>query len=104
MQDRIIQKNNYTTRSRNIIKKVATQINKAVKVSRYLHGTIWENKPMATKNKMKIYKPVMKPILTYATETRTDTEGTKPEINNSEMKMGKGTNIEIKQYENNTKH
>lgn len=52
------------TSCRNIIEEIATQANKTAKVSGYLYGTIWRNKHMTMKSKMKIYKTVAKLIVT----------------------------------------
>ncbi|CAG9833057.1 unnamed protein product, partial [Diabrotica balteata] len=38
-------------------------------------------------SKMKVYKTTVRPILTYAAKTRTDTRKTKQQINNIEMKV-----------------
>ena len=61
--------------SRNTYDKVKTQVNKAA--SGCLHDSIWENKHMSITSKAKIYRTAVRPILTYAGETRADTNRTK---------------------------
>jgi hypothetical protein len=39
--------------------------------------TIWQNKYLRQETKMRIYKSVIQPVLTYATKTHTDTSKTK---------------------------
>lgn len=52
------------TSSRNLIQEVTTLANKAAKMSGCRYGTIWKNKHMTMDSKMKIYKRVMRLILT----------------------------------------
>ena len=66
-------------------REVIHQANKAVKVSACLNDTIWYNKFLRQDSKVKIYKAIIRPILTYASETRPDTTKTKQTIETAEM-------------------
>ena len=48
--------------------------------------TIWSNKYLRTEAKVRIYKSVVRPTLTYAAETRTDTAKTRQLLEVTEMK------------------
>ncbi|GJQ83541.1 hypothetical protein Trydic_g10893 [Trypoxylus dichotomus] len=56
------------TNSKNLQQEVRAQINKASRTSGYLRSLI-----LSTESKARIYKTVVRPILTYAAETRADT-------------------------------
>ncbi|XP_011878666.1 PREDICTED: uncharacterized protein LOC105567969 [Vollenhovia emeryi] len=53
------------------------QINKAARIPGCLRETIWRNKCMRKEAKVGIYKTCVRPIMTYAAETRAETEKTK---------------------------
>ncbi|CAG9833287.1 unnamed protein product [Diabrotica balteata] len=75
------------TSDRDIRTETTRQASKAARVSGCLRETIWRNKYLITESKMKVYKTTVRPILTYAAETRTDIRKTKQQINNIEMKV-----------------
>ena len=72
--------------SRNTYDEVKTQVNKAARVSGCLHHTIWKNKHMSITSKARIYRTAVRPILTYAAETRADTNRTKRALRTTEMR------------------
>ena len=59
--------------SRNTYDEVKTQVKKAARVSGCLHHTVWKNKHMSIISKTRIYRTAVRLILTYAAETRADT-------------------------------
>lgn len=65
------------TRQRNMWQEVKEQIIKSSRISGKLHDTIWRNKNMGIKAKMKIYKTCGRVITTYPAERRADTSITK---------------------------
>ena len=73
--------------SRNTYDEVKTQVNKAARVSGCLHHTIWKNKHMSITSKARIYRTAVRPILTYAAETRADTNRTKRALRTTEMRV-----------------
>lgn len=75
------------TSNRNLKEEVTRQANKAIRVSGCLREVIWRNKFMTTESKMRVYKTAVRPILTYAVETRADTKRTKQKMNTVEMKV-----------------
>lgn len=76
-----------TSSDRDLIGEVRVQANKATGIAGYLRDTIWRNRHMSIKSKVRIYKTCIRSILTYATETRTDTAKTKRILRTAEMKM-----------------
>ena len=52
---------------------------------RCLNETIWSNKYLRNEAKVRIYKSIVHPILTYAAETRTDTAKTRQLLEVTEM-------------------
>lgn len=67
--------------------EVRQQTNKALKVAGCLNDTIWKNKYLHTETKARIYKSVIRPIMTYTAETRPDTAKTKRILEVGEMKI-----------------
>ena len=63
-----------------------TKAIKASIISVCLNGTIWSNKYLRNEAKVRIYKSVVRPILTNAAETRTDTAKTMQILEVTEMK------------------
>jgi len=59
---------------------------KAVRISGYLYNIIWSNKYMSTECKARIYKTNVRPVLTYASETRAETACTQQLLRTTEMK------------------
>ena len=55
-------------------------------VLRKINETIWSNKYVRNEAKVRSYKSVVRPILTYAAETRTDTARTMQILEVTEMK------------------
>lgn len=66
--------------------EVSQQAQKATRVSGCLNQVIWKNKYLNIETKARIYKSVVRPVLTYAAEARADTSRTKGLLNVSEMK------------------
>ena len=56
--------------------EVKLQTIKASRISGCLNSTIWSKKFLRTEAKVRIYKTMVRPILTYAAETRADTSKT----------------------------
>lgn len=67
--------------------EVRQQTNKALRVAGCLNDTIWKNKYLNSGTKARIYKSVIRPIMTYTAETRPDTEKTKRILEVGEMKI-----------------
>lgn len=63
------------------------QINKSVRIVGALRLTIWNNNCISTQSKLRIYKACVRPVLTYAAETRADTTQTKKMYRINEMKV-----------------
>ncbi|XP_045466625.1 uncharacterized protein LOC123675320 [Harmonia axyridis] len=68
-------------------KEVGEQVAKAAKIAGCLSRTIWCNKNMKTEVKSRIYKAVIRPILTYTAETRPETAKTKRLMETTEMRV-----------------
>jgi len=58
---------------------------KAVRISGCLYNTIWRDKYMSTDCKVRIYKTNVRPVLTYASETRAETAYTQQFLRTIEM-------------------
>ena len=56
--------------------EVKHQAAKPLRISGCLNDTIWNNKHLRKEVKVRIYKSVVRPILTYAAETRPETAKT----------------------------
>lgn len=74
------------TSHKDLIAEVNQQIVKASRISGSLNDTIWNNKYLQLETKTRIYKTVVRPILTYGAETRAETTRSKQLINTVEMK------------------
>lgn len=59
---------------------------KAMKISGALSTIIWRNKYLSNKTKVRIYKACVRPVLTYAVETRAETAKTKQIFRTTEMR------------------
>ena len=68
---------------------VKTQSIKALRISGCLNNAIWSNKFLRTEAKVRIYKTMIRPILTYAAETRPDTSKTR------QMLVGNGCDEDL---------
>ncbi|CAG9841110.1 unnamed protein product [Diabrotica balteata] len=62
------------------------QVNRANRDTGCLNKRIWRNKNIGKETKGRIYKTVIRPIMTYAAETRPDTERTKRMLETAKMK------------------
>ncbi|KAL6421250.1 hypothetical protein ACFW04_013665 [Cataglyphis niger] len=60
---------------------------KQSRIADYFSDIVWRNKYMSTKNKIRIYKTCIRPILTYAAETRVETSRTKKMMRTTEMRI-----------------
>ena len=74
------------TSSKDLTTEVKHQANKASRISGCLNETIWSNKYLRNEAKVRIYKSIVRPVLTYAAETRTDTAKTVQMSEVTEMK------------------
>lgn len=70
----------------NTLNEVQEQITKANRISGCLNGTIWYNQFLQKETKVRIYKSVVRPIMTYTAETRPETAKTKKLLEVTEMK------------------
>lgn len=62
----------------NTYKEIRKQTMKGTPISEYLRGDItWKNKYLSFESKIKIYKTIVRPFLTYAPETRAESSKTK---------------------------
>ena len=59
---------------------------KAARIFGSLYNLIWSNKYMSTECKVRIYKTNVRPVLTYASETRAETACIKQLLRTTEMK------------------
>jgi hypothetical protein len=58
---------------RDLKQEVRIQTTKATRISDCLINLIWRNKQMSTECKARIYKTKVRPVLTFASETRAET-------------------------------
>ncbi|KAI4486876.1 hypothetical protein M0802_012256 [Mischocyttarus mexicanus] len=75
------------TSNRDLYRETANQVKKAAVVSGALKNIIWRNKYLRKETKTRIYKTCVRPVLTYAIETRTDTKRTKLALRTTEMNI-----------------
>ncbi|XP_019755408.1 uncharacterized protein LOC109534252 [Dendroctonus ponderosae] len=75
------------TSSQNRDNEVRVQANNASRVASALRDVVWNYKHMGKQAKTKIYKTCVRPVLTYATETRAHTSRTKNIPRTTEMKI-----------------
>ena len=68
------------------VKDLRSQINKASALSGCLRDIVWSNPYMRKDSKIRIYKTCIRPIMTYGTEVREDTNKTKHMLRVVEMK------------------
>ena len=66
--------------------EVKHQAAQALRSSACLNDTIWNNKHLRKEAKVRIYKSVVRPILTYAAETRPETAKTTQILEAAEMR------------------
>jgi len=74
------------TSSKDLTTEVRHQAIKASRISGCLNETVWSNKYLRTEAKVRIYKSIVRPALTYAAETRTDTAKTRQLLEVTEVK------------------
>lgn len=74
------------TSTRNLKQEAQNQTIMAARVSGFLRDVIWRNKHMSIESKTRIYKTCVRPIMTYAIETRAETAATKQLLRATEMK------------------
>ncbi|XP_057663104.1 uncharacterized protein LOC130898078 [Diorhabda carinulata] len=67
--------------------EVRNQAAKAARTSTYLNDTIFRNKYIVIESKSRIYKTVIRPILTYTAETKPDTSNTKRILETTQNKI-----------------
>lgn len=67
--------------------EVREQTMKAARMAECLNDTIWKNKYIGTEVKSRIYKSVIRPLMTYTAETRPETAQTKRLLETSEMRI-----------------
>ncbi|XP_056637705.1 uncharacterized protein LOC130445842 [Diorhabda sublineata] len=68
------------------VKDLRSQINKASALSGCLRDIVWSNPYMRIDSKIRIYKTCIRPIMTYGTDVREDTNKTKQMLRVAEMK------------------
>jgi hypothetical protein len=71
---------------RDLKQEVRIQVMKAARISGCLYKLIWNNKYMTMDCKIRIYKTNVRPVLTYASETRAETVYTQQLLRTTEMK------------------
>ena len=76
-----------TSGYRDVEAEVRNQAARAMRTAAHLNNTIWWNKHIRTEAKARIYKTAIRPILTYAAETRPETSKIKRILETSEMKI-----------------
>lgn len=74
------------TSNRNLKSEVKEHTVKASLISGFLRDVIWRNKYMSINSKVRIYKTCVRPILSYAVETRAETTTTKRLLRTTEMR------------------
>ncbi|GJQ75817.1 hypothetical protein Trydic_g17886 [Trypoxylus dichotomus] len=88
-------KENELTSSKNLQQEVGVQINEASRSSGYLKNPLWRNKYMSAEGKGGMCKTALRPIPTYAADTRADKTKAKNMMRAAKMKTLrtiKGTN------------
>jgi hypothetical protein len=71
---------------RDLMQEVRIQATKAARISGCLYNLTWFNKYMSKESKTRIYKTIVRPVLTYASETRAETTYTQQLLRTTEMK------------------
>lgn len=74
------------TYNNDIEEEVREQTMKANRIAGCLNDTIWRNKHIRTETKSRIYKSVVRPVMTYTAETRPQTSRTQRYLETSEMR------------------
>ncbi|XP_056636720.1 uncharacterized protein LOC130445200 [Diorhabda sublineata] len=84
------------------VKDLRSQFNKEVALSGCLRDIVWSNPYMRKVSKIRIFKTSIRPIMTYGTEVREDTNKMKQMLKVAEMKtlriiVGKTRNTDVKE-------
>lgn len=79
--------------------EVLQQSKKAARMAGCLRDLVWNNKYMKREGKVRIYKTCIRPILTYAAETRADTAKTKSIARTTEMRILRNTPATLSETE-----
>ncbi|XP_044760217.1 uncharacterized protein LOC123317675 [Coccinella septempunctata] len=74
------------TSNRNLKNEVKAQTTRATLMSGYLRDFFWRNKYVSTRSKVRIYKTCVRPVMTYAIETRAENTATKRLLRTTEMR------------------
>lgn len=77
----------HITSNRNLKEEMQKQTIKAAMMSGYLRDIIWRTKYMSLESKVRVYKTCVRPMMTYAIETRAETTKTKHLLRMTEMKI-----------------
>lgn len=75
------------TSMKDLSAEVRCQTIKAAKTAGCLNEMVWRNRFMNKDSKVRIYKTIVRPVLTYAAETRAETQRTKQQFRTLEMKV-----------------
>nr|XP_018910888.1 PREDICTED: uncharacterized protein LOC109039726 [Bemisia tabaci] len=75
------------TSAKDLETEVQDQALKAARVAGCLNEMVWRNKYMARESKVRVYKTIVRPVLTFAAETRAETKRTKQQFRIVEMKV-----------------
>ncbi|XP_072159004.1 uncharacterized protein [Bemisia tabaci] len=75
------------TSAKDLGTEVQDQALKAARVAGCLNEMVWRNKYMARESKVRVYKTIVRPVLTFAAETRAETKRTKQQFRTVEMKV-----------------
>ncbi|GJQ74836.1 hypothetical protein Trydic_g21672 [Trypoxylus dichotomus] len=67
--------------------EVQQQALTTTQVTNYLNPMIWRNKYLNNGSKVRIYKVMVRPVLTYSTETRADIKKAKEKVGSVEVKI-----------------
>ena len=76
----------HVTSDSNLHNEVKDQTIRGARISGRLKDIVWRNKFMSTAAKVRIYKAAVRPIISYAVETRADTTRTEQLLRSTEMK------------------
>ncbi|XP_045461751.1 uncharacterized protein LOC123671811 [Harmonia axyridis] len=68
-------------------REIKDQTNKAARISDALRDIVWNNKHMRKDSKSRIYKTIVRPMMTYAIETRADAKVMKNALRTTEMQV-----------------
>ena len=71
----------------NLREEVKTQVTKGTRISGCLNNLIWRNRYMSAESRVRIYKTSVRPVLTYAAESRADTISTQQLLKKTEIRI-----------------